>query len=318
MMASEKSATFPDLAPSALAGRRRLSQEKTVAFVIAIAPAVWLAGLAYDGELGVRPIHEAIRVSGDWALQLLWLTLFISPARRILAAPRLIRARRILGLGAFGLTALHIGLYACELEFDWAQISLEIVLRVYLAIGAVSTVLLAALAATSTDRAIAGLGSLRWNRLHRLVYLAAPLAAVHFLLRSRTNTFEPMLMLGLFAWLVGVRSIHHWTGRLTAGRLTELAVACAVLTAAAEIAWHAAATGIDPWQLLAADFSLAYGLRPAWWVLVAGVAAAVAGAWRLPRETTGIAYDRHRPQSREVEPPSAPRPIAISPTEPST
>lgn len=270
---------------TAHAGRQRLSPEKAVAFVIAVAPAVWLAGLAYDGELGVRPVHEAIRVSGDWALRLLWLTLLVGPARRILAAPRLIRARRILGLGTFGLTALHIGLYAFELQFDWEEIGLEIVLRLYLTIGAVSTIVLAALAATSNDRAIARLGSRSWNRLHQFVHLAAPLAAVHFLLRSRTNTFEPMLMLSLFAWLIGVRSIHRLTGRLTAGQLAGLAVACAVSTAAAEIAWHAAATGIDPWQLLAADLDFAYGLRPAWWVLIAGTAAAIAGAWRLPRDT---------------------------------
>jgi sulfoxide reductase heme-binding subunit YedZ len=282
MILSEKSATFRDHAVNAHAGWPRLPPEKAAAFIIAVAPAVLLAGLAYDGELGVRPVHEAIRESGDWALRLLWLTLLVSPARRILAAPRLIRARRTLGLGAFGLTTLHIGLYALELQFDWAQIGLEIVLRLYLTVGAVSTIVLAALAATSTDRAIARLGGRRWNRLHQLVYVAAPLAAVHFLLRSRTNTFEPMLMFGLFAWLIGVRLIHRWTRRLTAGQLAGLAVTCAVLTAAAEIAWHAAATGIDPWRLLAADFDFADGLRPAWWVLIAGAAAAAVGQAAAP------------------------------------
>src|ERR1700674_5579328 len=143
---------------------------------------VWLAGLACDGGLGVRPIPEAIRSSADWSLRLFWLTLLISPARRVLSAPRLIRARRILGLGTFGLTALHVGLYAFDQEFDWGRIGLEIVLRVYLAIGAVATVALAALAATSTDGAIARLGSRGWNRLHRFVYAVAVLSAVHFLL----------------------------------------------------------------------------------------------------------------------------------------
>src|SRR5580658_4843129 len=132
--------------PPATRPRRRL--EKTLAFAVAVAPGLWLAGLAYDGDLGVRAVHEAIRVSGDWALRLFWLTLLVSPARRILSAPRLIRTRRILGLGAFGLTVLHIGLYALDQQFDWGRIGLELVLRVYLTIGAVATAGLAVLAAT--------------------------------------------------------------------------------------------------------------------------------------------------------------------------
>jgi sulfoxide reductase heme-binding subunit YedZ len=258
------------------------SAEKAVAFAVAVAPAVWLAGLACDGGLGVRPIHEAIRFSGDWGLRLFWLTLLVSPARRILSAPRLIRARRILGLGTFVLTALHVGLYAFDQQFDWGRIGLEIVLRVYLAIGAVATVALAALAATSNDGAVARLGSRGWNRLHRFVYAAAALSAVHFLLRSRTDTFEPMLMLGLLAWLMGFRLIHRLAGPVTTGRLTALALAAAALTAGAEAAWHAAATGVDWRRLLAAHLDIAYGLRPAWWVLIAGAAAAMAGAWCMP------------------------------------
>jgi sulfoxide reductase heme-binding subunit YedZ len=87
----------------------RWPPEKVVAFAVAVAPAVWLAGLAYECELGVRAVTEAIKVSGDWALRLLWLVLLVGPARRILSAPRLFWMRRILGLGAFGLTVLHFG-----------------------------------------------------------------------------------------------------------------------------------------------------------------------------------------------------------------
>ncbi len=245
-----------------------------------MAPAVWLAWLAYDGALGVRPVTEAIRFSGDWALRLFWLVLFIGPARRIFGAPRLIRARRILGVGVFGLSALHFGLYALDQQFDWLQVARETVLRIYLTIGATALIGLAALAATSSDRAVARLGSARWNLLHRAIYAVAALSAVHFLLRSRTDTFEPMLMLGLLAWLMGYRLLHRRIGDVTPRRLVGLAVACGVLTALAEVAWHAAATGVDPLRILAANLDVAYGLRPAWWVLVAGLAAAAAG-WRF-------------------------------------
>jgi sulfoxide reductase heme-binding subunit YedZ len=258
----------------------RLTPEKAAALAIAAAPAAWLAGLAIGGELGARPVTEAIRTSGDWALRLLWLVLLISPARRILSAPRLLRARRILGLGAFGLTVLHFGLYALDQQFEWVQIGLETLLRTYLAVGAVAMIGLAALAASSSDCVITRLGGARWNRLHRSLYAIAALCWVHFLLRSRTNTFEPMLMLGLLIWLMGFRLLHRFAGPVTTGRLFALAVAAAVLTAIAETSWHAAATGVDARLILAAHFDIGYGLRPAWWVLAAGLGAAAAGAFR--------------------------------------
>jgi sulfoxide reductase heme-binding subunit YedZ len=254
--------------------------EKAAAAALAMAPAVWLAWLVYDGGLGARPVTEAIRFSGDWALRLLWLALLIGPARRILGAPRLIRARRILGVGVFGLSALHFGLYALDQQFDWVQVARETVLRIYLAVGAIALVGLAVLAATSSDRAVARLGSVRWNLLHRAIYVLAPLSAVHFLLRSRTDTFEPMLMFGLLAWLMGYRLLHKRTGDVTPRVLVGLAAASGVVTAVAEVAWHAAATGVDPLRILAANLDIAYGLRPAWWVLIAGLAAAAAG-WRF-------------------------------------
>jgi methionine sulfoxide reductase heme-binding subunit len=254
--------------------------EKAAAAALAMAPAVWLAWLAYDGALGVRPVTEAIRFSGDWALRLFWLVLLIGPARRILGAPRLIRARRVLGIGVFGLSALHFGLYALDQQFDWVQVARETVLRIYLTIGATALIGLAVLAATSSDRAVARLGSARWNLLPRAIYGVAALSAVHFLLQSKTDTFEPMLMLGLLAWLMGYRLLHKHTGDVTPRALVGLAAACGVLTAVAEVTWHAAATGVDPLRILAANLDVAYGLRPAWWVLIAGLAAAAAG-WRF-------------------------------------
>ena len=259
---------------------RAFPYEKTTAAALAAAPAVWLAFLAYDGGLGARPVTEAIRMSGDWALRLLWLVLLIGPARRILGLPRLVRGRRILGLGAFGLAALHFALYALDLQFDWLEVVRETVLRLYLTVGAVALIGLAVLAATSSDRAIARIGSVRWNRLHSAIYVIAALSVIHFLLRSRTETFEPMLMLGLLIWLVGYRLVHRAAGDVTPRALLGLAAASAAATAAAEAAWHAAATGVDPLHLLAAHFDVANGPRPAGWVFIAGLAAAAAATRR--------------------------------------
>ncbi len=269
----------------------RWQPEKAAAFTVAVAPALWLAFLDLDGDLGVRMVHEAIRVSGDWALRLFWLTLFVSPARRILSAPRLIRTRRILGLGAFGFTVLHFGLYALDQQFDWGQIALELVLRIYLTIGAVATIGLAALAATSSDRAVAGSAAGAGSRLHRWVFLVAALSAVHFLLRSQDRHIRAdvdarpaRLARRLPHHPADRRRCFHTLAARTCGQ-------CRRIDGTRRASWHAAATGVDPWLILAAHLDMAYGLRPAWWVLIAGLLATLAGwRWRLSpqRPTSAI------------------------------
>jgi sulfoxide reductase heme-binding subunit YedZ len=246
---------------------------KLVALAAALAPAVWLAALTLTSGLGARPIKAAINLTGDWSIYLLLATLAVTPARHVLAAPRLVLARRTLGLAAFGYVALHLVLYAIDLDLDLRRVASEIVLRLYLTIGAVALLGLAALAATSWDGAVRRLGAARWNALHRWGLACALLSVVHFLLRSPTDTFEPMLLAGLLAWPSGYRLLRR-RSEVGPGHLVALAVAAAALTAFAETAWHAAATGIDPWRILAAHLDVGFGLRPAWWVLIAGLAAA--------------------------------------------
>jgi methionine sulfoxide reductase heme-binding subunit len=247
---------------------------KLAALAAGLAPGVWLVALALAGGLGARPIKAAINLTGDWSLYLLLVTLAVTPVRHILAAPRLVLARRTLGLSAFGYAALHLILYAFDLDLDLRRVASEIVLRAYLTIGAVALLGLAALAATSWDGAVRRLGATRWNGLHRLVQPCALLSVIHFLLRSPTDTFEPMLLAGLLAWLAGYRLLRR-RGEAGPDKLVALAVAVAALTACAETAWHATATGIDPWRILAAHLDIAFGLRPAWWVLIAGLGAAL-------------------------------------------
>jgi sulfoxide reductase heme-binding subunit YedZ len=252
---------------------------KLAALAAGLAPAVWLAALALGGGLGARPIKAAINLTGDWSLYLLLATLAVTPARHILAAPRLVLARRTLGLWAFGYVALHLILYAFDFDLDLRRVASEIVLRAYLTIGAVALLGFAALAATSWDGAVRRLGAARWNGLHRLVHPCALLSVIHFLLRSPTDTFEPMLLAGLLAWLAGYRLLRR-RGEVGPDKLVALAVAAAAFTAVAETAWHATTTGIDPWRILAAHLDIGFGLRPAWWMLIAGLIAALAAVAR--------------------------------------
>jgi sulfoxide reductase heme-binding subunit YedZ len=252
---------------------------RLAALAAGLAPTVWLAALWLGGGLGARPLKAAVNLTGDWSLYLLLVTLAVTPARQILAAPRLVLARRTLGLAAFAYVALHLVLYAIDLDLDLRRVASEIMLRLYLSIGAVALLGFAALAATSWDGAVRRLGAAQWNRLHRLVHPCALLSVVHFLLRSPTDTFEPMLLAGLLAWLTGYRLLRR-RGEVGPDRLVILAVAAAALTACAETTWHATATGIDPWRILAAHLDVAFGLRPAWWVLIAGLVAALAAIAR--------------------------------------
>src|SRR5262249_40395983 len=81
-------------------------------------PPLWIAGLALAGAPGAHWLKQAINFTGDWSIYLLLVPLAVTPARHILAAPRLLLARRTLGLVAFGYAALHLVLYALDLDLD--------------------------------------------------------------------------------------------------------------------------------------------------------------------------------------------------------
>jgi len=137
----------------------RWSPVKIVAFAAALFPALWVAYQAATDDLGPRPITEAIHQIGVWTLRLLLITLAITPAQRILNYPRLSLVRRTLGVACALYAGLHISLYVLDQHFDLLKVASEIVLRIYLLIGAVALTGLIALAATSTDAAVSRLGT---------------------------------------------------------------------------------------------------------------------------------------------------------------
>lgn len=256
----------------------RFSPEKTLFLVVSVLPALWLAGWALAGGLGPRPWTEAIHFAGLWAVRFLAVTLCISPLRRMLMLPKLYFGRRIFGLACLGYAALHLLLFFVDQGAGRALS--EIVLRFYLVIGAVALLLLVALGATSYDAAIRRLGAERWNLLHRAVFLVAVLGSVHFFLQSKLDVTEPVLMAGVFLFLFAYRLALKAFGNVTPLGAAGLSVVAALLTAGAEMLWYAVATRVDPWLVLEANLSFDLGLRPAWWVLVGGLAvAALTALW---------------------------------------
>src|SRR5215471_3004178 len=258
----------------------RWSLVKTVAFTASILPALWIGYQAATGDLGARPVTEAIHQAGDWTLRLLLLTLAVTPAQRVLHYPRIAPARRILGVACACYAGLHLSLYALDQHFDLFKVASEIVLRIYLLIGALALTGLIALAATSTDAAISRLGPGRWNSLHRLVYGIALLAIVHFFIQSKLETYQPVLMAGFLIWLLAYRFLYRRNGEITPLHLLMLAIAVAAVTAVSEAMLYTFTSGVDGRLVLLAHFDIDMEVRPAWWVLAAGLTVAALAFWR--------------------------------------
>ncbi len=255
----------------------RFSALKLAVFVALFAPALWVAWQWQEGMLGPRTLNEAIHQIGLWATRLLLVALAVTPARSLFRWPEAMQLRRMTGVAVFLYVALHLLLYAADMKWRLGIVVSEIASRIYLTIGFAALAILAALAATSFDRAVKALGGARWRRLHRGVYAAGVLVMVHAALQSKADVSEAMLMSGLFLWLMGWRLLKRWE-RTGPAALVGLSVVAAALTALIEAGWYAFGTGIDARLVLAANLDVSFGLRPALWVGLAGLAV-TAASW---------------------------------------
>ncbi len=205
------------------------------------------------------------------------------PLRQILQWPQLILVRRMIGVGAFAYVLVHFTLYAASLAFDLGKLASEIVLRIYLTIGFVALLGLAALAATSTDGMVRRLGGRRWQLLHRLVYAIGVLAVVHYCFQSKLELWEPAIMAGLLFWLLGYRLLL-WRfgvrGHLALPWVAGLGLAAPLATALGEAAYFRLAFHAPLMRVLDTNLSLVTGIRPAVIVLAMGLAITAAGALR--------------------------------------
>ncbi|MFO1025945.1 MAG: ferric reductase-like transmembrane domain-containing protein [Acetobacteraceae bacterium] len=244
-------------------------------FVPGLLYAVWLA----TDQLGGRPVMETIHGTGLWTIRLLLVSLAITPFARALEWPDLLLVRRMVGVSAACYAVAHLTLYVVDQNFRFGTVVSEIALRFYLTIGFVALLGLLALAGTSTDAAMQRLGR-NWKRLHRLAYPIGVIALLHYFIQSKLKVSEPVFVTGLFLWLMLWRALPEGWQRsrnfsLAAGLYAGLAGLSALATAAVEVAWYGLATKVDPWRVLAANETLARGLRPAHWVFVVTLGIAV-------------------------------------------
>lgn len=178
-------------------------------FLLCLAPLGWLLAQALLEELGANPVEAIIRFLGDWALRLLLLTLTATPLRLLSGWSWPVRLRRLLGLFSFFYAVLHLLAYTVlDQFFDWAAIWEDIIERPFITTGMLAWLLLLALAVTSNQAAQIRLGR-NWKRLHRLIYPAAILAAVHFALMVKADLREPLVYGAILTVLLGLRLIRR-------------------------------------------------------------------------------------------------------------
>ena len=186
---------------------------KPVVFVVALLPFAWLLYAALANRLGANPAEALVRATGDWTLRFLCIVLAVTPLRVISGTPALARFRRMLGLFVYFYALVHLLSYSWfDMGFDLADIAKDIAKRPFILVGFSSVLLLTPLAATSFNRAIKFLGAKRWQTLHKLVYVIAGLALLHFFwMRAGKNNFaEVFVYAGVIGALLGWRLLRLW------------------------------------------------------------------------------------------------------------
>lgn len=198
-------------------GRQRLVW--WLIFLSALGPFVWLFGLAFTDNLGADPAKTLVIELGTWSINFLWISLAITPLRKLLNWKWLIKYRRMMGLYCFFYTMLHfLGFATFIVGWDATVLLVEITERPYAIVGFIALLLLLPLAITSTKKMQKRLKK-HWISLHKLVYLIACLALLHVIWQIRANYSEALIYSLLLITLLGYRFYKsQLLGRFLANR----------------------------------------------------------------------------------------------------
>jgi sulfoxide reductase heme-binding subunit YedZ len=188
-------------------GTQQLSTIKGVLFCTLLLPFLRVAWLVFQ-QVPVDPLAFITHETGDWALYSLCITLAVTPLRRLSGWNWLVKLRRMFGLFTFFYAFLHfLAFLWFDHFFDVAAMLRDVAKRPFILVGFTAFVLLIPLAATSTNAMIRRLGAKRWQWLHRLIYVIAPLAVLHFwwMKAAKNNLAQPALFALIVALLLGMR-----------------------------------------------------------------------------------------------------------------
>lgn len=188
---------------------RQILLLKIAVWVIGLGPVAWLTAGVFLGTLGANPVEKIIHVEGRWTLVFLIATMAVTPVRRLSGWNRIIQLRRLLGLFAFFHACVHFLSYAgLDYFFAFGLILDDVLERRYITAGFTALVLMVPLAVTSTRGWIRRLGK-RWQRLHRLAYVAAGLGVLHYFWKVRADTFWPLVSAVMLAGLLAIRLAYR-------------------------------------------------------------------------------------------------------------
>jgi methionine sulfoxide reductase heme-binding subunit len=199
---------------------------KPAVFTASVAPSAWLAWAALRGQLSANPLADLTNETGVWGVRFLCLTLSVTPFRRLTGWNDAIRFRRMLGLFAFYYGSLHLLTYVVAdrlagLDFEngilvWttardlaAAVASDVLKRPFITIGFTAWVCLLPLAITSTSGMIRRLGGRRWQALHRLTYVAAVVAVLHYWWLVKADVRRPQMYALIVGSLLALR-VWRW------------------------------------------------------------------------------------------------------------
>jgi sulfoxide reductase heme-binding subunit YedZ len=179
---------------------------KVAVWIVCLSPLAMLAVRAWRDDLTANPISFITNTLGDWTFRFLLASLALTPLRIATGMAWQMPLRRLLGLFAFSYAAMHFSVWiVLDHFFNWSQMGADIVKRPYITVGMLALTGLMPLAATSTTGMIRRLGSRNWKRLHRIVYVVALCAALHFLWLAKVGRRDQYVYVALVALLLGVR-----------------------------------------------------------------------------------------------------------------
>ena len=194
---------------------------KVVIFVNSLVPVALLGWDAYRHRLGANPQEFVLHTTGTLTLVFLLLSLAVTPLRKALGLPWMVQLRRELGLFAFFYGVLHLWAYTWfDKSFQLSAIIEDTLKRRFIFVGMFGFLVLVPLAATSTNRMIKRLGGQRWNRVHKLAYVAAMAGVLHFYMLVKADVTRPVAFGVALAILLGYRVLNRvspaWTERTPA------------------------------------------------------------------------------------------------------
>jgi methionine sulfoxide reductase heme-binding subunit len=183
---------------------------KVAVFASCLVPLGILVREGFTGGLGANPVEFIEHATGDWTLRFLAITLAITPLRKLLGLPLLIRYRRMVGLFAFFYGCLHFSTYLIfDQMLSLSEMWQDVMKRRYITLGFTGFVLLVPLAVTSTAGWIRRLGGRRWQRLHQAIYVTAVAGVIHYYWLVKSDVRQPLLYAGIIGLLLAWR-LFNW------------------------------------------------------------------------------------------------------------